>query len=168
MAVIQVNLSFQHQTIPDSRPSRFGWINGMDFYGFMNSYMMNRSGMNLGSAPIPLPEGFAAVKKSPVYLAVSPEGVRLRVREVKNYPEQTVEFWKNTLTTELADRGYVPVETSAGSDWGDGMLFDSSLWAMPWGTEDYLYLTALRLNGRKIEILEMAGKAEFMMKYLGE
>lgn len=168
MAVIQVELSFQHQTIPDSRPSRFDWINDMDFYEFMNAYIMNRGGINLGSAPIPLPDGFALVDKSPVYLAVSPEGVRLRVKKVKNYPEQTIAFWKNTLSSDLSNRGYQLIETNTGSDWGDGGLFEPSLWAMPWGTEDYLYLTGLRLNGGKIEILEMAGKAEYMMNYLGE
>ena len=107
-------------------------------------------------------------EKSPIYLAVSPEGVRLRVREVRNYPEQTVDFWKNTLSSELSNRGYVRVESSAGSDWGGGKLFEPSLWALPWGNEDYLYLAALRLKGGKIEILEMAGKAEYMMGYLEE
>ncbi len=41
------------------------------------------------------------------------------------------------------------------------------LWAVPLGNQDYFYLSGIRLNGRKIQILEMAGEAEFVLGYLG-
>jgi len=166
MAVIQVSLSFEQQTIPDSRPSNFAWINGMDFYWFMNSSMASRRGPDLGSTSITLPDGFALISKSPVLLAISPEGVRLRVKQVKNYPEQTADFWMKTLESNLVSRGYARIDIDTGSDWGGDGLFESGLWAMPWGDEDYLYLTALRLRGGKLELLELAGKAEYVLSYL--
>ncbi|MCK5737280.1 MAG: DUF4349 domain-containing protein, partial [Spirochaetaceae bacterium] len=133
MALIDVALSFQNQSVPDSRPSSFEWINSMDFYGFMNEYMMDGRNTGFGTAPIPLPEGFALIDKSPDFLAISPEGVRLRVRKVKNYPEQSIAFWSETLDKELSKRGYIPVEASLPEDWGNDKAFESKLWVLPWG-----------------------------------
>ncbi len=166
MARIDVALSFQSQSVPESRPSSFEWVNTVDFYGFMDKYLMDIRRIGFGSSLIPLPEGFALIEKSPEFTAISPEGVRLRVRTVRNYPEQSIGFWTDTLSNELEERGYVHVVTSLPDSWDDGEVFDSLLWALPLGNLDYLYLTGIRLNGGKIEILEMAGVAEFVMGYL--
>jgi len=166
MAVIQVELSFQHQSIPDTRPSRFDWINGLDFYDFMYITMQNNGGPGFSPAAIPLPEGFALVDKSPEFLAISPEGVRLRVRKVKNYPEQSVDFWIDTLEKELSNRGYISVDKIPDFNWLEDKSFDFSLWALPWGNDNYLYLTGLRVEKGRIEILEMAGSSEYMLQYL--
>lgn len=166
MARIDVALSFQNQTVPDTRPSNFAWLNTMDFYGFMNENLMGGRNSGFGSSPIPLPEGFALIEKSPVLIAVSPEGIRLKVRAVKNYPEQGIDFWTDALGKYLYQRGYIPVAAELSGDWGDDRNFESLLWAVPLGNQDYLYLSSLRLKGGKIEILEMAGEAEFVMRYL--
>jgi len=79
-----------------------------------------------------------------------------------------VDFWIDALATDLQNRGYLPVDSTPGAEWGNDRPFRPLLWAVPWGNEDYLYLTALRLANGKIEILEMAGKAEYMLKYLEE
>lgn len=166
MAVIDVSLSFRQQTIPDRLPSNFSWINDMDFYGFINLPMYKSSGLGLSAPLIDLPDGFALIEKAPVFLAISPEGVRLKVKKIDNYPEQSAEFWIKALESDLLNRGYLAVDTPAGTDWDSGAPFSVSLWAVPMGNEDYLYLTGIRLNGAKLEVLEMAGKAEYMMRYL--
>lgn len=166
MAVIDVSLSFRQQTIPDRLPSNFSWINDMDFYRFINSAMYQNAGLGLGASLIDLPEGFALIDKAPVFLAISPEGVRLKVRKIDNYPEQSAEFWAKALESDLRNRGYLAVETDAGKEWDESIPFSASLWALPMGNEDYLYLTSLRLKKGKLEVLEMAGRAEYMMRYL--
>jgi hypothetical protein len=166
MALIEVSLSFRQQTIPDRLPSSFPWINDMDFYKFISSSFTDRGGFSIGSAPISLPEGFALIDKSPVYRAISPEGVRLRVRKTDNYPEQTVLFWDDALSSDLQNRGYISVDSKISTEWGGSSPFTLSLWALPLGNEDYLYLTGLRLNRGKLEILEISGKAEYMLSYL--
>ena len=56
-----------------------------------------------------IPEGFARVEKSPEYtLAVSPEGLKLRIRTTENYPVKDLVFWKEALETQLQQEGYVP------------------------------------------------------------
>ena len=84
-ALVTVRLTFQNQTIPDSRPSRFDWINSVDFFDFLyNGRLSGRSGF--GGPRMELPEGFALIDDSPEFLAISPEGVKLRVRKTDNYP----------------------------------------------------------------------------------
>jgi hypothetical protein len=168
MAMIEVSLSFRQQTIPDYLPSSFTWVNSVDFYDFMNSGMSARGSDLFQSALIDLPEGFALVDKGPEYKALSPEGVRLRVRKADNYPEQSLDFWIKTLEADLRNRGYLVFESKTEQDWGRGKNFAQRLWALPLGNEDYLFLTALHVSKGKIEILEMAGQAEYMLKYLGK
>ena len=166
MAVIEVSLSFRQQTVPVYRASRFEWINNVDFYYFLEDYPPAALSFSLGGDPIPVPDGFAKVNSSGEFSALSPEGVRIRIRKVKNYPEQNRDFWQQALKTDLGLRGYIPLDYEQESDWGDGRPFANCLWALPLGNEDYLYLTSIRVTGQKIEVLEMAGKAEFMKGYL--
>ena len=161
MARIHIALSFRQQTVPVQRPSRFEWINHVDFYGFLDGYEMAGAKTFRGS-PIPVPEGFAEIVGWGGMDALSPEGVRLRVRRVANYPEQTAEFWDKALVTDLSERGYLPVNRETRTDWGGNGEFLANLWALPVGNEDYLYLIGLRVNGKWIEVLELAGKAEYV------
>ena len=167
-ASIAVSLSFRTQTLPDHRPSNFGWINSVDFYNFISGYPRG-DGKWIGGDPIDRPAGFAEIRDSRSYSAVSPEGVRLRIVRIENYPEQGVEFWTTALNRDLRERGYLAMEDGIGlPDFDPSAPFSCSLWGMPVGEEDYLYLIGLRVDGKRLELLEMAGQAEFMMGYLEE
>ncbi len=165
MAMLDIYLSFNQQTVAQDRPSRFSWINSVDFYFFIDSYPWEGKMKPLfPSKPIPVPEGFARLEKAKEFNLISSEGVKLQIKTVDNYPEQNIDFWAATLQSDLENRGYLPMPLPETMDWGGGGVFHTFLWALPVGTEDYLYLTGIRLNstGRKIEILEMAGKAEYV------
>jgi len=168
MAVIQVNLSFQHRSLPDARPSNFQWINGVDFYSFMNANMTQAGGLGMGTDPVALPEGFARIGRRPSFRAMTPEGVRLRIRSVDNYPEQSQDFWADALASYLMEHGYVSIEEQPESHWTDTEGFRVALWALPLGTEDYVYLTGLRIRKGKVDILEIAGRAREAMDYIVE
>jgi len=163
-AAVTVLLSFRTRTLPDSRPSRFDWVNSVDFYRFQEADMTwRRSGW--GGPSLPLPEGFALVDDQPEYRAVSPEGVRLRLRSEKNYPEQSGAFWREALFGYLEGRGYVPVGGEETLSLDEGGEFTLRKWGVPLGNDDYLYLTGLRLNRGKIEILEISGLARYVKEY---
>ena len=167
-ASIAVSLSFRSQTLPDHRPSNFGWINGVDFYGFISGYPRN-DGKWLAGDPIDKPAGFAEIESSRSYMAISPEGIRLRIVRVENYPEQGADFWIAALSRDLRERGYLEMEEDIVlPEFDSDEPFLSTLWGMPVGEEDYLYLIGLRVSGRQLELLEMAGQAEYVMKYLVE
>lgn len=162
-ALVSVMLTFRNQTIPDSRPSNFNWINTVDFYDFIQyPRMYNKTGF--GGPKIDLPEGFALIDKSPEFLAISPEGVRLRVRKTDNYPEKSTEFWQKTLFTYLGERGYIPLGETTELDFGEN-IFSVRHWGVPYGNEDYIYISGIRLKGNKIELLEIAGPARYVREY---
>ena len=162
-ARVEILLTFQNQSIPDSRPSRFDWINQVDFYDFMNAPILTpRNGW--GGPEVTLPEGFALVDNKPRFKAVSPEGVRIRVSRKENYPEQTPEFWKDALFSYMEGRGYISLNNSSSINLGGGD-FTVRWWGVPYGNEDYSYITGLRLSRGKIEVLEIAGPAVYVKEY---
>jgi len=102
------------------------------------------------------PAGFAVVKGSHTYKAVSPEGAIYKVRYTANYPLQNLDFWGRALQKQMEGEGYHFVakqDFTAGKV--PGLLFE---WAAPYGNEDYLYLTALLVYGKTIAIAEAAAE----------
>jgi hypothetical protein len=109
------------------------------------------------------PAGFAEYSSRDDYRAVSPEGVVLRVRLVKNDPAQSLEFWTEALATQLTRSGYSllaqePLKTPAG----DGMLIE---WTAPVGEEQWVYLTGIAVSGSHIAIAEAAGEYSSYKKH---
>jgi len=114
------------------------------------------------------PEGFAEVSPWQVaaaqYKAVSPEGMIYRVRTLKNYPVQTLEFWASALKNHLEKEGYRSVSDGQPFEAGDspGMLFE---WAMPYGNQSYIYITAIVVAEKKIAVAEAAAEHTIYYKY---
>jgi hypothetical protein len=119
------------------------------------------------------PDGFAEWESSGILpvkacRAVSPEGIELVLRSVKNYPPQDLEFWKEALFSHLEDEGYLPAgepvlfETKKGAIVRDGVLFE---WVVGYGEEDYVYCTAIIPSKRRIAIVEAAGKYRIYTEY---
>jgi hypothetical protein len=106
---------------------------------------------------VQVPEGFAELKLRRTYRAVSPEGVLYSVRTVRNYPRQGLAFWEETLRGHLLDEGYQLIGEGERfpTEQGEGMLYE---WGLPYGQNDYLYLTAVIPAGRRIVVAEAAGE----------
>lgn len=163
-ARVDLNISFKNQSIPEGRDSRFDWINELDFFNFINSPTEMSGGISKGPA-LPLPEGFALADKKPWFQALSPEAVRLRLKNVDNYPEQKAEFWKKALFTHMEGLGYIALDKDKTLNLDDKEPFQTRSWGVPLGRKDYIYITGIRLNRNKIEILEIAGEAEYIRSY---
>ncbi len=111
------------------------------------------------------PEGFAVHDDPEVVRAVSPEGVRFRVRYEAHEPEQTLEFWREALRRHLERSGYGLLEEATFSaPAGDGVLFE---WVAPVGTEDWVYLIAVVPVGDRLIVAEAAGPAELYRERRG-
>ena len=114
------------------------------------------------------PEGFAAV--SPWYIsatrykAVSPEGMIYRVRTLNNYPVQTLEFWADALRNHLKREGYRSIADGQSFEAGEtpGMIFE---WAMPYGNQSYIYITAIVVSQKKIAVAEATAEHTIYYKY---
>jgi len=125
--------------------------------------------MGCVTSPYPhgqVPEGFALVSQETettgVWTTISPEGVKYRLRLAENKPFKTLDFWSRSLTSEMDRRGFiirdVPFYLEEKSIWG-------SEWIVPQGTQDYLFLTALKVAGDYILIAEAAGPVELFIGY---
>jgi hypothetical protein len=109
------------------------------------------------------PEGFAVYDRQSDFLAVSPEGVRFKVRYEKNEPEQDLEFWKEALEIHMDGSGYEKLsgDTFETAD-GEGVYFE---WVAPVGQEDWIYLTAVTVHEEWIAVAEAAGSFPMYKKY---
>lgn len=161
-AQITVQMSFVTNTLPQHIPSPFDWINLVNFFSFLKADMYSDAYGYFGPN-MAVPEGFALVDKKPVFKALSPEGIRLRVRRVDNYPQQNLEFWEKALKDQLQKRGYIPFEKETIPDFLEKEGFSVSIWGVRSGTMDYLYLIGIRIRGSKIEIMELAGETEYVL-----
>ena len=114
------------------------------------------------------PEGFAEVSPRQVaatqYKAVSPEGMIYRVRTLRNYPVQTLEFWSDALENHLEKEGYRSISEGRSFQAGEstGMIFE---WAMPYGNQSYIYLTAIVVSEKKIAVAEAAAEHTIYYQY---
>lgn len=113
-----------------------------------------------------VPEGFALIQEDAFetgyWTSISPEGVKYRLRVVENKPLQSLDFWSRSLTAEMTRRGFInkgtPFLLDEESIWG-------AEWVVPQGSEDYLFLTALKVEGGNILIAEAAGPTNIFMEY---
>ena len=114
------------------------------------------------------PQGFAAVSpwnlSATRYKAVSPEGMIYRVRMLKNYPVQTLEFWANALENHLKKEGYRSVSDGRYFEAGEtpGVIFE---WAMPHGNQSYIYITAIVVSQKKIAVAEATAEHTIYYQY---
>lgn len=160
----EVSLSFQNTSIPHTLSSSFNWINSVDFYSFVQGHhpSVDTAG---GNPSVAVPGGMAEMDVGKGFFSsISPEGLTLRVRTAVNYPEKDIEFWSTALGNQLNGQGYYPAgeKKEFESPAGKGSYFE---WGLPYLGEDYLYLTALCVKGKKILILEAAGEQSVYSRY---
>jgi len=161
-ALGEIELSFKEQTIPQDIPSSFAWINSIDFYRFIENVLQRE--VHSVKPKAELPEGFAQVENNWSYQAVSPEGMQYRVRTVRNYPEQDLEFWTDTLKNHLEREGYHPMgeRSSFQTKNSAGICYE---WLLPYGNTDYIYLTAILISKNRIVIAESAAQYAIYRNY---
>lgn len=120
------------------------------------------------SLSVQKPEGFAEVSSRRIattqYKAISPEGMIYRVRTLDNYPVQMLEFWADALKNHLEKEGYRSVSDGESFEAGEtpGMIFE---WAMPYGHESYIYITAIVVSEKKIAVAEAAAEHTVYYQY---
>lgn len=116
---------------------------------------------------VSVPGGFALVEEGERFLAVSPEGLRFRVRQEENYPQKDVDFWSGALKRQLEEEGYHP---GAGGDFfecpaGRGFYIE---WNVPYGGETYTYMTGIVPSGDTIYLAEAAAEHTIYAAYQEE
>lgn len=103
------------------------------------------------------PETFKRFDQRKGFKAITADGVMLKAREVKNYPEGDLPFWTDALQRHLVARGYIQkgkadcFKASSGAD-GCSLTF-----LVPHGAEDWAMSETLFIVGTRIVVVEAAG-----------
>ncbi len=102
------------------------------------------------------PEAFKRFDKSSDFKLITADGVRLKAREVNNYPKATLSFWSDALKRHLSKRGYAfkskqCFKTNAGLP---GCTLD---FVIPRGAEDWVFSETIFVQGERIVLIEAVG-----------
>ena len=160
-AALDIRLKSEGVQPTGAAESSFAWINSFDFYRFMDDRPVDRAlpWLPRFGTPDSAPEGFSVYRRSVLYRAISPEGVKIRHRVVKPEPRMELSFWRTALERHLESAGYqarggIQALTLDGSEGIRGS------WLVPYGGEEYLFTVVLAARGAKIEIFETGGPLE--------
>jgi hypothetical protein len=94
---------------------------------------------------------------------VTADGVMVKVREVENYPEASLEFWTDALAQHLDKQGYAKKSQSCFKTQSglDGCTLD---FLLPHGAEDWVLSETVFVVGDTVYLVEAAGPFERFAK----
>jgi hypothetical protein len=87
---------------------------------------------------------------------ITASGVRVKAREVENYPVADLPFWQDALERHLVERGYVLASKDEFRT--EGGLPGATLdFVVPHGAEDWVLSETLFVVGDRVVLVEAAG-----------
>ena len=88
---------------------------------------------------------------------ISPEGVKLMVREEENYPRGPLNFWVQAIKAQLSREGYLERQTVPIKEMGARPAGVALSFVLPHEGEDWGYLIVPFVDGDYIVLVEMIG-----------
>ena len=90
---------------------------------------------------------------------ITADGVRLKARQVDNYPEGDLAFWTDAMERHLNERGYVlkSKECFTSNSGENACTLD---FVLPYGTEDWTFSETVFVVGDTVVLVEAAGPFE--------
>jgi hypothetical protein len=157
-ARLDVSFQFRDRAAPArDGSSSFGWLNTLNVQDVVQSLQEDRPSHRTRGVSVPAPpDGFSAWRKKGRYRAASSDDVLFRVRSERHKPKAELAFWKEAVRERMVAAGYRLVaegDIEAGGTKGATIEL-----AAPIGTEDWTYLVAFFLDGRRLVVVESAGE----------
>lgn len=152
-ARVEVSFQFRDRRAPRrDGSSSFAWLNSLNVADMVDGHRRSWvTWRTRGIDPV-TPRGFSAWRKRGRYRAVSPDGVLYRARSVRRQARADGEFWQEALRERMTAAGYRVVSQDTL-----GVAPRIEL-ASPLGQEDWTYVVAFRVDGRRIRVIEAAGE----------
>jgi hypothetical protein len=104
-------------------------------------------------------KSFRSYEESRQLKAITADGVMVKVREVENYPEASLDFWADAMGRHLEQQGYAHKSkecfTTASGIAGCRLDF-----LLPHGPEDWVLSETLFVSGDTVYLVEAAGPFE--------
>lgn len=98
---------------------------------------------------------------------ISPDGVRLLVREVENYPEADLPFWAEALSRHVDAKGYQIIERVELVT-REGRRAITTEFLVARGAEDWVLAETLIVAGPRLILVEAAGPFDRFQPYRDE
>lgn len=102
------------------------------------------------------PQGFVKYEKKKGLAYITPDGVRVRSRTVRNYPKADLAFWADAMERHLVARGYL-LHAKRCFKTAKGLDGCTAEFVLPHGSEDWVLAETLYVTGDDIALLEAAG-----------
>jgi hypothetical protein len=113
------------------------------------------------------PQGFVELDDQELYdyRATSADGIVIGVRELDNDPEGELDFWSRAIENQLRHRGgYALLETRSVKS-KDGITGRQFRFGHDEATTPHLYYLTLFVTDETIQLLEVGGTKELMLKH---
>jgi hypothetical protein len=113
----------------------------------------------VGCAPVyhmNTPEGFVRYEKKKGLAFITPDGVRLHSRTVRNYPKADLLFWADAMERHLTARGYL-LHAKRCFTTKKGLGGCTAEFVVPHGAEDWMLAETIFVLGDDVALLEAAG-----------
>lgn len=113
---------------------------------------------------IELPKELKRYEHENTLKLISADGVRVKARELDNYPKGDLDFWSDAMKTHLDHRGYV-FKTKRCFETKRQKLNGCTLeFVVARGPEDWLFSQTIFVAGEKIILIEAAAPFERLTK----
>jgi hypothetical protein len=113
---------------------------------------------------VELPKELKRYENTPTLKLITADGVRIKSRELENYPKGDLDFWSDALKTHLDHRGYV-FKTKRCFETTPQKLQGCTLeFVVARGPEDWLFTQTLFVDGEKILLIEAAAPFDRLTK----
>lgn len=102
------------------------------------------------------PVSFRQYQETSDFKMITAQGVKLKAREVENYPKGDLDFWKNALEHHLLKRGY----SKKGENCFTGQKGHKACtleFMLPHGAEDWVFSQTIFVVDDRIVLVEAAG-----------
>ncbi len=105
---------------------------------------------------MPAPDGFVRYEKRRELALITADGIRLKSREVRNYPKADLPFWIDAMKRHLAARGYA-IQAERCFQTAQGLPGCTVEFLLPHGAEDWVLSETAFVVGERLVLVEAAG-----------
>lgn len=103
------------------------------------------------------PAHFKKYKSKREFKMITANGVKVKARQVDNYPKASLDFWKDATKEHLVKKGYSHQKTDCFKT-AAGLKGCTIKFALPKGAEDWIYQETIFVVEEQLVLLEATGE----------
>jgi len=105
---------------------------------------------------INIPDDFVVYDREAHFKAITADGIRMKIKKIKNEPKGDILLWSRTIELHLKSRGYQIIKNDEIKT-VSGLQGRAMLSLFKYHRKDYSYLTAIFVHKKYVYLIESAG-----------